>query len=234
MITEFLGELASYANIVPAKDKMTIIPMMDVGPVPMPAGPPYITQFAPEGYQVQEQQNMPRREAQGENAPEAFFAGSAGEDFEFTIVIDGTGAMGDKREVLVDVTLLQTTTGFNGVLHHPNYLLIVWGTFIRTALLQDIQVQNTLFRPDGTPLRAEVKLKFRSHKPKLQSLLEARLSSPDMTQQRVVREGDRLDLLCHRHYRDHRYHIAVAAANGLTSFRFIKPAQEIVLPPIAK
>lgn len=234
MINEFLGELASYANIVPEKDKLTIIPMMDVGPVPMPAGIPYITQFAPEKYQQAEQQNMPRREAQGETEPEAFFAGSGGEDFEFDILVDGSGAMGEPREVLIDVNFLKTTTGFNGVLHHPNYLLVVWGTFLRTALLQDIKVENTMFRPDGTPLRAKVKLKFRSHKPKLQSLLESRLSSPDLTQKRIIRKGDRLDLMCHRHYRDHRYHIAVAKANGLTSFRFLEEGEDIILPPIAK
>lgn len=234
MITDFLGELASYANIVPEKDKLTIIPMMDVGPVPLPAGPPYMTQFPPEKYQQAEQQNMPRREAQGENEPETFFAGNAGEDFEFDILIDGSGAMGNKREVLVDVNLLKTTTGFNGVLHHPNYLLVVWGTFLRTALLADMKVENTMFRPDGTPLRAKVKLKFRSHKPKIQSLLEARLSSPDLTQIRTIRQGDRLDLLCTRHYRDHRYHIAVAEANGLTSFRFLEEGANLVLPPLTK
>lgn len=234
MLSEFMGELASYANVVPAKDKLTIIPMMDVGPVPLPAGPPYITQFAPEKYQQTEQQNMPRREAQGETEPEAFFAGSGGEDFEFDILIDGTGAMGDLREVLIDVNLLKTTTGFNGVLHHPNYLLVVWGTFLRTALLQDMQVENQLFRPDGSPLRAKVKLKFRSHKPKIQSLLESRLSSPDLTQKRTIRQGDRLDLMCFRHYRDHRYHIAVAEANELTSFRFLETGQDVILPPIAK
>ena len=234
MLTEFLGELASYANIVPSGKTLTIIPMQDIGAVPMPAGPPYFTQFAPERHQQNDRQNMPRRHAQGENEPEAFFAGSEGEDFEFDVIIDGTGSGGSKREVLVDVEWLKTTTGFNGILHHPNYLLIVWGTFIRTAVLQNMTVNNTMFRPDGSPLRAEVKLSFRKHVPKIQSLLESRLSSPDLTQQRIFRKGDRLDLLCNRHYRDHRYHIAVAEANGLTSFRFTEPGSEIVLPPIAK
>jgi hypothetical protein len=234
MFTEFLGELASYANIVPASDTMTIIPMMDVGPVPLPAGPPYFTQFAPDKHQQTEKQNLPRRLAQGEKDPEAFFAGSEGEDFDFNILIDGTGAAGSKREVLVDVELLKVVTGFNGILHHPNYLLVVWGTFIRTAILKDFSVSYELFRPDGTPLRAKVKLVFRKHVPKIQSLLESRLSSPDMTQQRIFRAGDRLDLLCNRHYRDQRYHIAVAKVNGLTSFRFLKQGQEIVLPPIEK
>ena len=236
MITEFLGELASYANIVPSGETLTIIPMRDVGPVPTPAGPPYFTQFAPEKHQQNDRQNLPRRHAQGESDPEVFFAGSEGEDFQFNVIIDGTGAGGAdrKREVLVDVELLKKATGFNGETHHPNYLVVVWGTFIRTAVLQNMSVNYTLFRPDGTPLRAEVQLSFRKHVPKLLSLLESRLSSPDLTQRRIFRKGDRLDLLCYRHYNDHRYHIAVAEANSLTSFRFAEPGNEIVLPPIAK
>lgn len=34
MLTEFLGELASYANIVPSGETLTIIPMQDMGLFP--------------------------------------------------------------------------------------------------------------------------------------------------------------------------------------------------------
>jgi len=44
-------------------------------------------------------------------------------------------------------------------------------------------------------------------------------------------DGDTLPAMCDRLYGDSKYYIAVAAANGLTSFRDIKPGTPLVFPP---
>lgn len=234
MFSEAISNVVSQLNVVPQADKLTIIPMSEIGPVPVPSGLPYVTQFAPEKYDTMEQQTVLRLLMAGNHEPESQYGGSQGEDFSFEVVIDATGAGGSKRDVDSDLSALQSATGYNGSLHQINFLTIVWGKFIRTAVLRGLTVKYTLFKPDGTPLRATVTLQFRKHVPRLISLLQARLSSPDLTQERIVRRGDRLDLLCQRHYRDQRHYLSVAQANNLTSFRFLAEGAELVLPPIAK
>ena len=59
-------------------------------------------------------------------------------------------------------------------------------------------------------------------------------SSPDLTHERVVKEGDNLPLMTYRIYGDPKYYLEVARVNGLTNFRKLTPGQKIVFPPIEK
>ena len=154
MIAEFAGNIAGLANIVPKADKLTFIPMMDIGPVPAPAGAPYTVMFNPEHLEHSERLVVIPRMPQGEFEPEAMYDSSAGETFNIQLMIDGTGASGEKRDVSLEIMRLKMTVGYNGILHMPNYLVIVWGAFLRTAICTDFSVKYTVFKPDGSPLRA--------------------------------------------------------------------------------
>lgn len=234
MIAEFAGNIAGLANIVPKADKLTFIPMMDIGPVPAPAGAPYTVMFNPEHLEHSERLIVIPRMPQGEFEPEAMYDSSAGETFNIQLMIDGTGASGEKRDVSLEIMRLKMTVGYNGILHMPNYLVIVWGAFLRTAICTDFSVKYTVFKPDGSPLRANVTLNFRKHVPKILSLLEVKLSSPDLTHRQTIKDGDRIDRICQRHYNDKTRYLEVAKANGLTSFRFLKPGTTLDLPPVEK
>src|SRR5215210_3960899 len=49
-------------------------------------------------------------------------------DLSLTLFIDGTGASGTPLDVQQAVAQFQTVTGYNGDIHRPNYLKVLWGT----------------------------------------------------------------------------------------------------------
>jgi nucleoid-associated protein YgaU len=93
-------------------------------------------------------------------------------------------------------------------------------------------VEHILFTPGGASLRAWAELTFESFISNEEEAKEADKSSPDLSHRVIFKAGDTLPLLCYRIYRDASYYPKVARANGLTSFRRIKPGTPIWFPPI--
>ena len=215
--------------------KLIIIPFADSENVQFgpPAGPPFIAQFNPETLQINNEIDYGSEEQpHGESGGEAKFKAVKPRTFSFEFLLDGTGAAGDTREVLVDVELFKATTGFSGVIHRPNFLAVNWGTFIATCVLESFSVNYKLFRPDGTPLRAVLSATFREHLPKALNELVKNLTSPDITHAHLVTEGEHLSLLSHRLYKDPRYYFHVAESNGLNTVRTIHVGSSLYFPPI--
>jgi hypothetical protein len=86
---------------------------------------------------------------------------------KFELVFDGTGVIpgaapatnsdGIKkqldrfRKVLFD---------YDGEVHSPKYLILSWGTLHYQCRLSSLDFNYTLFKPDGTPLRARANVTF--------------------------------------------------------------------------
>jgi hypothetical protein len=228
------GSKTSYLNIVPDLTKVTIIPLREFSSIPVPLGPPYVAMFNPENWQVQHEVQYCPKDKQGNDGGESNFIKVVPATLSFDLVIDGTGASGEKREVFTDILLLKTTLLFNGLLHKPNLLLVIWSTQIFKGVLTSMNIKHTLFRSNGTPLRTTVSLSFKEQKSALGAILGMNLGSADLTHRRLVNSNDRLDLICSNIYEDSRYYIEVARANNLTSFRKLKEGSELVLPPLEK
>lgn len=229
------GGLGGLMNLVPTPGKLTIISVSKYDPVPIPTGiPPYVAMFNPENWQVQESNTHNNTQAIGARGSQQRYVASPASRLNFDLIIDGTGASGEKREVLADIAQLRLTVGFNGEEHRNNKFFIIWGTKTFRGVLESMSVKYTLFRPNGTPLRATVSMSFAEDTSRQKSLLEANLQSSDLTHVRKVVKNDRLDLLCFYVYRDPRHYIEVARANDLTTFRKLPEGQDLVYPPIEK
>ncbi len=215
--------------------KLTIIPFEDsenvqIGP---PAGPPFIAQFNPEAFTINNEIELgPEEPAQGDDGEEAKFKSIKPRSFSFDFLLDGTGASGPKIEVLAQLELFKLTTGFSGKIHRPKFLLLNWGSFIATCVLESFSINYKLFRPNGTPLRAVLSASFREHKPAPLRELLKNLSSPDLTHLHEVIAGEHLALICYRIYKDPRYYFQVGEANGLNNLRSITIGQSLQLPPL--
>lgn len=226
--------LGSLMNLVPVPGKMIIIPVKDFSTIPTPAGPPYIAMFNPENWQMQTKVRYRSNTKSGNDSAQQDFDRVDAPSLSFDLLIDGTGASGQTREVLADILFLEKVILFDGKEHQPNSLFIIWGTQIFKGKAVTMNVKYTLFRPNGTPLRAVVTLEFIEHKKLDNLILEMDLHSADLTQKRTVKTNDRLDLICHQIYQNSRHYIDVAAANQLTSFRKLPLGAELVYPPIEK
>ncbi|MBK9337290.1 MAG: hypothetical protein IPM98_12225 [Lewinellaceae bacterium] len=229
------GGLGAIMNQVPLPGKLTIIAVTKFSPVPVPVPlPPYTAMFNPENWQIQESVRHNTAQTPGSTGSEAGFNSIPARKLAFDLIVDGTGASGEKREVLADVLFLKSIVGFNGSEHRSNKFFVIWGTQLFQGVLETLSVKFTLFRPNGTPLRATISLSFVEDSDRTTSLLKMNLLSSDLTHVRDVKAGDRLDLLCHHIYRDSRHYLEVARANNLTTFRKIPVGAELIYPPTEK
>ena len=156
-------------------------------------------------------------------------------DLTLSFFIDGTGASGRPADVRERIQVFQTVTGYNGNIHRPNYLKVVWGTLqVKRCVLKSASIAYKLFQPDGVPLRAVISATFTDNSDDQTRVAIAQDSSPDLTHVRQVQAGDTLPMLCYRIYGDPRRYVDVAHANGLDDFRRLVPGTRLLFPPVAK
>jgi len=156
-------------------------------------------------------------------------------DLSLSFFLDGTGANGRKIDVQQQVELFQTTTGYNGNIHRPNYLKVVWGTLqVKRCVLKSASIAYKIFKPSGEPLRAVISANFTDSSDDETRVALAQDQSPDLTHMRLVKAGDSLPALCYQIYGRADYYLKVARANGLDDFRRLRPGTRLFFPPLAK
>lgn len=160
------------------------------------------------------------------------------EDLKLEFYIDGTGAIydpstNDSVEDQIDA-FKDLVFDYNGEIHSNNYLQILWGTLTFNCVLEQFTVNYTMFKPDGTPLRAKIDASFKEFTDPDTEAKEANRQSPDVTHKRIVKEGDTLPNLCYEIYRDSSFYIDIALVNKLVDFRNLKPGTVVHFPSIKK
>lgn len=142
-----------------------------------------------------------------------------------------------KEDELVEKQLenfLTTVYQMDGDIHRPRFCILTWGTELFRGVISSLDVNYSLFHPNGKPLRVKMNATFIDFIAKEEREKKNRKRSPDLTKIRRVNSGDRLDKMVSDLYGDPKFLIQVARANGLTSFRKIDQRSELRFPPIDK
>ena len=116
---------------------------------------------------------------------------------------------------------LNTVYDMSSDTHRPNFLKVVWGEHLFQGILGNLDINYSLFHPNGKPLRVKINATFEEYVAPEQRQQRANLRSPDLTRIRRFKEGDRLDKIVYEFYNDPKFIAQVARANGLTSFRLV-------------
>ena len=183
-------------------------------------------------------------QAQGSSSGTPEFNRAKSDTVKFDLVFDGTGVVpsplpgvvpfsGDGIAEQIDEFLHLVFT-YNGNIHSPNYLELLWGTLVFQCRLTTLDITYTLFKPDGTPLRATAKAAFEEYTNPVQLALEENNSSPDLSHLLTVRAGDTLPLMCFGVYGSSIYYPQVARVNGLTDFRDLTVGDQLLFPPLGE
>lgn len=122
--------------------------------------------------------------------------------------------------------------GYNGDTHETAYLHLIWGGYTLECRLKAMEIEYSVFRKDGRPIRAKAKCTFKGTSTYKLMLAAQKKSSPDLTHERVFLMNDKLPLLTESIYEKPAYYIDVAGANSLLSFRNITVGKKILFPPI--
>jgi len=225
---------------------------------PQPSDDPkdtYVVQVNPGSYTLNQLLNYSRHRGQGASASQAQYSDSPPISLAFEFLFDGTGVvpqaseLGDIPLVGAIASALSGTKAFvvmdeikkfdslvyryEGDVHRPRPLLLVWGSLVFSCVLTAVSYRFTLFKPDGTPLRAVAACTFCESIPDAVRVRKENATSPDLTHRRDVREGDTLPLLANDIYGKPELYLEVARANRLFNFRRLKAASRLSFPPLA-
>ncbi|ETX04322.1 CIS tube protein [Candidatus Entotheonella palauensis] len=243
-------------------EKMTIrayLPQNNPEDAPQVSDDPedtYVVQVNPESYTRNQQLHYNYRQGQGFSSSEAVYSNSQPISLEFEFLFDGTGIvpppseLGDVPLVGAVASALSENEAFNvwdevnkfnqlayeydGEIHRPRQLLLVWGTLEFPCVLTTVNYRFTLFKPDGAPLRAVAHCTFREAVPDAERVRKDNSRSPDLTHLREVKEGDTLPLLAHRIYGNAELYLEVAQVNKLINFRRLQAGSRVTFPPVDK
>lgn len=231
------------SNITPS-EKLKIIAYKDPK-FQNPANKKYETFVNPEEFVENFNIDYSRSQGEGTTGTELNFKRIPPPKITLNIMLDATGALSYKAGInkllskpkpiakqLKD--LLDVIKAFDGDTHNTYYLKIIWGTLIFHGKLLDLEVKYSVFKPDGTPMRAIARTTFIAFKDDEKRVNEEGKNSPDLTHVRTVRAGDTLPLMTHRIYGDFSYYLEVARVNNLKDYRNLTPGTKLFFPPIDK
>lgn len=219
-----------------ALTKLTISPFKDIK-CKTSAGKAFTVMFNPEKYTRTYAIDYSKKKKISGQGRRKFF-GLKPETISLEFVFDTTGVV-PAPQSLAGKTVPQmlddfkkTTFKVAGSTHRPNFLQISWGTLLFNCQLHEYTVEHTLFKDDGTSIRAKVKADFLSAVSAEAASQSTKTNSPDLTHTITVKSGDTLPALCNRFYRDPTLYMEVARVNLLTSAFDLKPGTVLQFPPL--
>jgi hypothetical protein len=191
----------------------------------------------PESYTLDYKVKTAEGQGQGTSGAQQAYGFTLPEELNFEFLFDSSGIIDGKPNpdgVFDDVDhLRKVLTEYRPSSHEPYHLKLVWGNLVFKGRATELSISYKLFNPDGQPIRALAKAKFKGSVEEQKRAAKEHPQSPDLTHIRQVKAGDTLPLMCLRVYGDVRYYLDVAAANGLPGFRALVPGSELVFPPLA-
>jgi len=203
------------------------------------AGDPFFVLINPSKYSHGYKIKYSDPQAQGASGGSPDFNKVPSETVKFEIIFDGTGIVPSTNGAPVDVSkqidaFKALVFGFSGKIHSTKFLVLAWGTLLFKCRLTTLDLEYTLFKSDGSPLRATAKAAFDGYNDEAELERMANKSSPDLSHLITVRAGDTLPLLCWSVYGTSVPYIQVARANGLSGFRSIPAGTQLLFPPLAE
>jgi hypothetical protein len=186
--------------------------------------------FNPTEYRVSKGNNFAEIAIPGLESPPLQFVRGAAETLTVDFLLDTSDTLEDVRERYV--TRLRGLLRLQEKLHAPPIVAFVWDEQVFKGVIQNLNVNFTLFSPDGTPLRAQVSATLKEYRPVKIQVSERRTSSPDVEKTYVVRRGETLTSIAAAVYRDPALWRRIAAANLIQDPRTLEPGTSLTIPAL--
>lgn len=195
-----------------------------------------VCHFNPETIEIDKQVVWKRRTNIGDDASPPIFAG--GEPLTLTLkdlLFDTTDTGQDVRNeykmltelAMIDKSVKDTKTGQS----EPPSCRFQWGSFLAfKAVVESVKQTFTLFKPDGTPLRAKVTVTVRQVPDP--TAAQNPTSRSEARKIWIVEEGQRLDWIAAREYGDPAQWRYIAEINNLDNPLDLHAGQVLKLMPL--
>lgn len=176
------------------------------------------------------------RNERKKNAPSLTFGGGGSRQLTLELFFDVTEPIDDKK--IVDVrektNLISKLTRINRDLGQPPVCEISWGTapigsdFPFLGVVTNLTQHFTLFRADGTPVRANMTVAFTEY---LDPEKDQKDTDPEFTT-RLVKRSDSLSTIAAEVYRDPTLWRPIAEANDLDDPRQLPIGLRLAIPKL--
>lgn len=195
-----------------------------------------ICHFNPDSVNIDKQVIWKRRPNIGDDVSPPIFAG--GEPLTLTLqglLFDTTDTGSDVRDTykmltelaMIDKTVKDAKTNQSA----PPSCRFQWGSFLSfKAVVESVNQTFTLFKPDGTPLRAKVTVKIRQVPDP--AAPQNPTSRSEARKIWVVEEGQRLDWIAAREYGESAQWRYIAETNNLDNPLDLHSGQVLKLTPL--
>lgn len=166
------------------------------------------------------------------------FSSGGTNTMELTIVLDGTGAYAEKNGKpynVVDqlVELIRLTMEFNGSMHQPPFLKLIWGQIpVFLCRGEELDVDYKTFNNEGVPVRADVRMVFVEDVDSELSKKQANKESPDLFHEHVVTDYDTLASISYEYYSDTDHLDKIAEMNELNNLYDCPAGTVLLIPPL--
>lgn len=199
-------------------------------------------QFNPPEYSVTKGAQIAEIGIPGLDSPILQFIRGTNEQITLKLFFDTTD---EGTDVRIKTELFYRLVKIDPDLHAPPKCKLSWGGplggFVGedkaqekkfVGIVSNITQRFILFKPDGTPLRAELDVTFKEYKTLEQQVQELKLRSSDHTKLRKVQRGDTLSAIAAEEYSDPGKWREIAERNNITNPRTISPGQALEIPPL--
>jgi hypothetical protein len=113
---------------------------------------------------------------------------------------------------------------------HPPLVRFVWGSIDFKGVLEKVSQKFTMFLDSGIPVRATLKVTFKSATSQKEQAKKVPPEAAGQTKQKMVKEGDQLWMTASSEYEDPRQWRMIADANGIDNPLKLKPGRRITVP----
>jgi nucleoid-associated protein YgaU len=127
---------------------------------------------------------------------------------------------------------LRTLVTIDSELHAPPVVRFEWSGNRFEGVVNSYTEKFTMFDDTGRIIRARVTLQLKSYASAETLFRDTRQNSPDRTKTRVLKAGERLEMIAADEYGDPTLWAVIARANGITRPRILSPGMLLVVPPL--
>lgn len=185
--------------------------------------------FNPEQYSIEKSNQFASQPIAGQESPVVQYTRGDSSTLTVDLFFD-TYTYHNGEDVRKYTDQIASLLKIDPELHAPPVCSFEWGKPIFVGVIERISKRFTMFKEDGTPVRATLNVAFRQIKDAGERFLSK--ESPDRTKIRVVKQGDSLWLFAAREYGDPSKWREIADANNIDNPLTLKPGTEIIIPPL--
>lgn len=186
--------------------------------------------FNPKEYSIDKQTPWQEHYIQGLDSPAVQFVSGERKVLSMELFFDTSIKNEDVRKHTEKVEKLMLV---DAELHRPPLIMFTWGKLKFRGVLEDLSQRFTLFKDDGTPIRAILHVVMRECVSSSKQNQDNPRCSADHTKIRKVEQGDTLASLAYREYQDPSKWRAIADANKIEDPSSLTPGRKLRIPPMA-